>query len=171
MNDLRLTGAHVVLRPIMAGDLASLLQMLQEPEIAQWWWGYDAERLREDTLGDPDTTTLAIELPDGTLIGLIMFSEELDPFYESASMDITLSSQRLGQGLGTDALRTLAAYLFRERGHHRLTIDPAADNARAIAAYRKVGFQPVGVMRGYELGPGNVWRDGLLMDMLADELR
>ena len=28
----------------------------------------------------------------------------------------------------------------RERGHHRLTMDPVVENARAIAAYAKVGF-------------------------------
>ena len=82
----------------------------------------------------------------------------------------TLATASLGQGLGPEALRTLAAYLFSERGHHRLTIDPAAINSRAIAAYRKVGFKPVGVMRCYELGPSGVWRDGLLMDLLKDEL-
>ena len=47
----------------------------------------------------------------------------------------------------------LARYLIQERGHHRLTIDPAADNAPAIRAYEKVGFRPVGVLRSYEQGP------------------
>jgi hypothetical protein len=31
--------------------------------------------------------------------------------------------------------------LEEERDHHRLTIDPAADNAAAIRAYEKAGFQ------------------------------
>jgi aminoglycoside 6'-N-acetyltransferase len=34
-----------------------------------------------------------------------------------------------------------------------------------------VGFQPVGVMRRYELGPDGVWHDGLLMDLLPEDLR
>ena len=49
-------------------------------------------------------------------------------------------------------------------------IDPAADNVAAIRAYEKVGFRPVGVMRQYERLPGGEWHDGLLMDLLADEL-
>ena len=60
---------------------------------------------------------------------------------------------------------------MRERGHHRFTIDPAAANARAIRAYEAVGFRPVGVLRRYERGPDGRWRDGLLMDLLAVELR
>ena len=55
------------------------------------------------------------------------------------------------------------------RGHHRLTIDPAAHNARAIKAYSRVGFKPVGVMRQYERGLDGAWHDGLLMDLLAED--
>jgi aminoglycoside 6'-N-acetyltransferase len=171
MSGLRLSGSRVVLRQIVEADLGRLLQILLEPEISQWWRDYDVERLRADTLHDAQTTSLAVELSSGEIIGLILFAEELDPHYKSASMDITLATAYLGQGLGPDALRAVARYLFTERGHHRLTIDPAAINRRAIAAYEKVGFKPVGVMRLYELGPGGVWRDALLMDMLEGELR
>ncbi len=86
-------------------------------------------------------------------------------------MDIFLTTPRQGEGLGTEAIRLLASYLFGERGHHRLTIDPAAENVGAIRAYERVGFRAVGIMRKYERGPGGVWRDGLLMDMLEEEFR
>ena len=36
---------------------------------------------------------------------------------------------------------SLTRYLIEERGHHRLTIDPAAANERAIRAYEKAGFR------------------------------
>ena len=58
-----------------------------------------------------------------------------------------------------------------ERGHHRLVIDPAASNARAIRAYEAVGFKPVGIMRMYERGPDGTFHDGLLMDLLTEDLR
>ncbi|GFE17084.1 hypothetical protein Sgleb_51310 [Streptomyces glebosus] len=84
---------------------------------------------------------------------------------------IFLTTNRHGQGLGTDAVRTLAHWLIHERGHHRLTVDPAAANTAAIRSYRKVGFKPVGIMRAYgrDYRTGG-WADGLLMDLLADEL-
>jgi aminoglycoside 6'-N-acetyltransferase len=56
------------------------------------------------------------------------------------------------------------------RGHHRFTIDPAIANGRAIAAYAKLGFRPVGTMRSYERGNDGSWHDSLLMDLLGDEL-
>jgi aminoglycoside 6'-N-acetyltransferase len=99
-----------------------------------------------------------------------MYSEVPDPYYRSAGIDITLDVSCVGQGLGADTLRTLARYLLTERGHHRLTIDPALANERAIAAYLKVGFRPVGVMRAYEKGTDGTFHDNLLMDMLEGEL-
>jgi aminoglycoside 6'-N-acetyltransferase len=62
-------------------------------------------------------------------------------------------------------------YLLEERGHHRLTIDPAVANERAVRAYERVGFRPVGVMRQYSRSPDGTWHDGLLMDLLASEFR
>ncbi len=56
-------------------------------------------------------------------------------------------------------------------GHHRLVIDPAADNEPSIRCYAAVGFRPVGIMRAYERDADGVgWHDGLLMDLLAEEL-
>ena len=63
----------------------------------------------------------------------------------------------------------LTDYLFDEVGHHRITIDPAADNAAAIACYEGIGFKTVGVMRAYERQNDGSWGDGLLMDLLASE--
>jgi aminoglycoside 6'-N-acetyltransferase len=85
-------------------------------------------------------------------------------------MDIYLDPAVRGHGLGPDALRTLARHLIDERGHHRIEIDPAADNAAAIHAYEKVGFKPVGTLRQSERGLDGTWHDGLMMDLLADEL-
>jgi len=107
---------------------------------------------------------------DGRLVGAIQWGEESEPDYRHASIDIYLDPSVHGQGLGTDAVRALARHLIVDQGHHRLTIDPAADNAAAIRCYGKVGFRPVGVMRRYERGADGSWHDGLLMDMLADDL-
>src|SRR5215213_5782596 len=76
-----------------------------------------------------------------------------EPDFRHAGIDVFLAGRAQGSGLGTDAVRTLARYLIHERGHHRLTIDPAADNAAAIRAYEKVGFRAVGVMRQYWRSP------------------
>jgi aminoglycoside 6'-N-acetyltransferase len=99
----------------------------------------------------------------------IHWAEEDDPDYHHAGIDIYVHPAFHRRGIGTDAVRTLCRHLLRDRGHHRLTIDPAADNEPAIRSYANVGFKPVGVMRQYERGPDGTWHDGLLMDLLADE--
>jgi aminoglycoside 6'-N-acetyltransferase len=121
-------------------------------------------------LRDPDICPLVIEHEE-TVIGFMQFSEDISIQYRSAGIDLSLHDDHQGRGFGSDAVRTLARYLFAERGHHRLTIDPAARNARAIRCYERVGFKPVGVMRRYERSADGEWHDGLLMDLLADELR
>ena len=165
-----LPGERVSLRSFKEDDLPRLLEIVKEPDVREWWIGYDSAKLREDMFGDPSATPFAIELR-GELIGVIIATEERDPHYKQAWIDVTVSAGHIGKGLGADALRTLIRYLFEERGHHHILIDPATANKRAIAAYEKVGFRPVGVMRQYELGPDGIWRDALLMEMLAGELR
>ncbi len=129
-----LRGKRVTLRPLAEDDLPALLRIVTEPGVREWWVGYDAESLRRDMFDGPETTPFAIEL-GGELVGAIMATEELDPHYKHASIDVTVDARHLGQGLGTDALRTLIRYLIDQRGHHRVTIDPAAANERAVAAY------------------------------------
>lgn len=169
MTSLELRGPHVTLRAIVAADRPRLRQILAEPEVSRWFGqgGPDASvaELYEHAPG----SSFVIE-SDGEPIGWIGFVEELDPDYRHAGIDLFLTTSRHGRGLGPEALRLVARHLVLDRGHHRLTIDPAAANERAIAAYRKVGFRPVGVMRRYERGPDGTWHDGFLMDLLADEL-
>ena len=167
VNELR--GTHVRLRPATLADQAVLVAIRATPEVRARWRGDDlAAELVED-LDDDDLHLYAIEDAGGTVIGAIQWSAEEDPDYRHASMDLYLAPTAHGRGLGTDAVRTLVRHLFEDQGHHRLTIDPAADNVAAIRCYAKAGFREVGVMRRYERGADGTWHDGLLMELLADD--
>ena len=167
-----LAGRNVNLRAILSDDGAVLRSFLLDPSVAAWWGpprpGAD---VADDWMNaDEDTTIWTIEV-DGEVAGSIQAAEEDDPDYRHAGIDLFLGPAFQGRGLGSDAIRTLARYLFDVRGHHRLTIDPSAANERAIRAYRTVGFVPVGVMRRYERGPDGAFHDGLLLDLLVEEFR
>jgi aminoglycoside 6'-N-acetyltransferase len=166
---VELKGERVVLRPLTVDDIGAVVEIQSQPSVARWWDQPDEQDLRKQAAGESEETTYAITV-DGAVAGLIQYVEEAEPMYRHAGIDLFLSEECQGRGLGTDAVRTLARHLVHDRGHHRLTIDPAADNHAAIRAYEKVGFRPVGVMRRYERSPDGTWRDGLLMDLLADEL-
>jgi aminoglycoside 6'-N-acetyltransferase len=166
--ELRLHGDRVTLRRLGAGDRPRLRAVLEDPEVRRWWGSGTLDEDVDD-LFDDDAVGFAIEL-DGDLVGWIQYAEETEPDYRHAGIDLALGDGARGRGLGPDAIRTLARYLFDVRGHHRLTIDPSAANDRAIRAYRSVGFRPVGVMRRYERGPDGTFHDGLLLDLLRGEL-
>ena len=165
-----LHGALVRLRPASRADIPELVTIRQTPEVYEWWRGGDdmAAAIEED-LNEPGVTAYVIEFED-RVVGWIQWQAEADPDYRHASMDIYVDPAVHGRGIGTDAVRTLGRHLLADHGHHRLTIDPAADNAAAIRSYSKVGFRPVGIMRQYERGADDSWHDNLLMDLLADEL-
>jgi aminoglycoside 6'-N-acetyltransferase len=154
----------MILRPLAAGDEAELLRILTTPEVARWW---DVPDEGFPFTDDPAATRLVIEV-DGAVAGLIQFAEELEPKYRHASIDLFVDPALHGRGLGTEAVRRVVRLLIEERGHHRITIDPATANAAAIRAYEKAGFAPVGVMRSYERDVGGAgWHDGLLMELVA----
>ena len=168
MNELR--GSAVVLRPSVPEDVPALAAVRATPEVRARWRGGDdlAAEVRSD-LEDPSTHCLTVRYRD-RVVGMIQWYAEEDPDYRHAGIDVFLDPSVHGRGLGTDAVRTLARHLIDDLGHHRLVIDPAADNHAAIRCYEKAGFRPVGVMRRYERGADGSWHDGLLMDLLADEL-
>jgi aminoglycoside 6'-N-acetyltransferase len=165
-----LQGASVRLRPATRADIPDLVKIRQTPEVYEHWrGGDDLVAAVEEDFDEPDVIAYVIEL-EGRVVGWIQWQAEEDPDYRHASMDIYVDPAVHGRGVGTDALRTLARHLIVDHGHHRLTIDPAADNAAAIRTYRKVGFRPVGIMRRSERGVDGTWHDSLLMDLLAEEL-
>ena len=163
-----LRGRNVVLRPLRREDVERVAEIQAEPGVARWWGPPDEAELRRQAEGRDEAKAFAIER-EGELVGLIQYQEENEPDFRHAGIDVFLAGHAQGSGLGPDAVRTLARHLIHERGHHRLTINPAADNAAAIRAYEKVGFRTVGLMREYWRSPEGVWRDGLLMDLLAHE--
>lgn len=157
----------MILRPLEAADEVELRRIHETPEVVRWW-GPPADGF--PWTDEPESTRMTIDV-QGAVAGLIQFYEEAEPRYRHASIDLFLDPALHGRGLGEEAVRLLATMLIEERGHHRITIDPAADNAAAIRAYEKVGFKPVGLMRRYERDvDGAAWHDGLLMELLADDL-
>jgi len=156
----------VILRPLAEGDEAELRRIHETPEVSRWW---DEPADGFPWTDDPEATRLAIEV-DGAVAGMIQFGEELDPKYRHATIDLFVDPAFHRRGLGTEAVRRVVRILIEDRGHHRITIDPAVENTAAIRAYERAGFRPVGVMRAYERDTGGGgWHDGLLMELVVGD--
>jgi aminoglycoside 6'-N-acetyltransferase len=153
----------VRLRPATDADIPRLHEIRAEESVARWWSPH--EELWSDD--DDDVLPFVIEV-DGQTAGFLELWEENDADFRHAGIDLFLATAHQNRGLGGDAVRAAIAIAV-ERGHHRITIDPQAQNVRAIAAYRKVGFREVGVMRRYcRDAVSREWVDGVLMEYLTD---
>ena len=165
-----LAGERLSLRPLRSDDVARLVAIGAQPAVARWWPGIDAPYLAGKVAGDDESIPLAIS-SGGIVIGLIEFHEQNEPDFRHAGIDLFLDPALRGRGLGGEAIRLLSGYLFEARGHHRITIDPAAANTAAVRCYAKVGFREVGTLRQYWRDPAGTWQDGLLMELLRENIR
>jgi len=77
----------------------------------------------------------------GTPVGYIQSWQATE---SSCGIDIFLDSTKQGRGIGTDAVCTLIRYLTEVEGRKLITADPATDNVRALAMFRKACFTPSG---------------------------
>jgi aminoglycoside 6'-N-acetyltransferase len=158
-------GARVELVPVAPEHRKRLDELRRLPEVVRWWkepWG--------DWLADdPDTFRFAVLL-EGEIVGYVQWWQDTSPLYRHAGVDLFLDPAVHGRGIGTETLRVVCTHLIDEQGFHRVVIDPEVANEAAIASFRKVGFKPVGVLRRYIRDGPDDWKDGLLMDLLADEL-
>ena len=158
-----LDGKLVKLRPLEPGDVPELRRIHETLEVARWWGPPEDDF----PLGDDPGATRFTVLVEGEIAGLIQYGEEREPDYRHAWIDLFIDPERHRRGLGADAVSTVARHLVEDRGHHRLTIDPALDNAAAVRCYEKAGFDRVGVTRLSWRDPEGRWRDGLSMELVV----
>jgi RimJ/RimL family protein N-acetyltransferase len=85
-----------------------------------------------------------------------------------ATLGIALGREYIGRGYGTDAVRVIVDYGFREVGLHRIQLGVAPFNPAGIRAYEKAGFVEEGRYRESVLHDGR-WYDEVLMSILDHE--
>lgn len=161
-----LGSGEIRLVPLAPEHADALRRIRSTPEVERWWDPVEDDFPLSD---EPEATRYAVMLGD-QVVGMVQYGEELEPKYRSASIDVFVDPAVHGRGVGSTAVRLVAEHLLRERGHHRLAIDPAAHNAAAIRAYSKAGFTPVGTVRLAERDAydHSAWHDALLMERVVD---
>jgi RimJ/RimL family protein N-acetyltransferase len=83
---------------------------------------------------------------------------------------IILLPEARGKGIGAQAQRLLARYLFAHSTVHRIWAATEADNIAEQRALEKAGFTKEGVIRegGWRNG---AWRDGVIYGLLRTDPR
>jgi len=109
----RLAGERVTLRPIDEVDRAPLRAILAEPGVVRWWSAAPDEAVAD--LYEPYQISFVIEV-DSAVVGSLQVAEEHTPEYRHAGIDLFLAPDHQGRGLGPEAIRLAARYLFEVRG-------------------------------------------------------
>jgi len=90
------------------------------------------------------------------------------PHHRSANVALCLASNSQGRGLGGEALGWLVDWGFRHGGLHRVGLQAASYNERALGLYRRAGFVEEGRLRG-RVRFDRRWWDLVEMGMLEEE--
>lgn len=149
----------------LAADLDSWEERGPQPPRALTRERYDERYASAQTAGGTDQV-FVIE-HEGEVVGQCELFD-VDPLARTAEVGIALLATARGRGLGTDALRVLVEFAFTRLNLRRVHLTTLADNAGALASYRKVGFVEEGRMRAAFFHDG-AWADALLMSILEQE--
>lgn len=172
-----LNGDRVRLRPLEDADLPDLVRWWRDPEWAalqQLVVRPQPEQsveaiFRAWSANTGDVGYSVVDRADGTLLGhATLYGGSLPA--RAATLAMLIGAEHVGRGFGTDAVRTLARYGFRELGLHRIELRTWAYNTRARAAYARAGFVEEGVRREVAFHDG-AFHDEVIMAVLADEWR
>jgi len=127
------------------------------------------ERIAKWSANDKDDLGFAIETIEDppVLIGHLGL-RGATPKDRCATLGIALGREYTGRGYGSDAMRVIVDYAFRELGLHHLQLSVAPFNQAGIRAYEKAGFVEEGRHRESVLHDGH-WHDDVLMSLLDHE--
>ncbi|WP_292271561.1 GNAT family N-acetyltransferase [Mesorhizobium sp.] len=139
-------------RPVTQKDLPMIARWLAESHIAEWWGDPEKEiaEIREH-IGSVSVEPLIVELGGKPIAYLQSYDPHLEdnhPYadqpFGTLGIDLSIGPPDLvGIGHGSAIVRQFVAELFEE-GAPRVVIDPHPGNGRAIRAYEKAGFRPIG---------------------------
>jgi aminoglycoside 6'-N-acetyltransferase len=134
--------------PMISADLPVIQRWLETPEVARWWGAPDEQyALVSSDLDHPDVDQFIVALDDHPLAYIQCYAlsswnsgfgaqppktRGIDQFIGEPGM--------IGRGHGSSFIRQFADALLNS-GIPRVVTDPDPDNARAIRAYAKAGFQ------------------------------
>lgn len=149
-----LKSENVALMPLRLADLPVMLDWINDRELVlfnapykpvtegqhQAW--FDAIQQRNDVV------IFGIRLLEtDTLIGSCQL-HSINYVHRSAELQIRLGEKsEWGRGYGTEAVRLLLDFAFKDLNLHRVYLHVFSTNSAAIRVYEKVGFVHEGVLR------------------------
>ena len=118
---------------------------------------------------EPDESAVALIIEaEGRAVGDINLFE-IDVRNRRASIGLSIWRQEdRGRGYGTDAMRALLGWAFREYNLHRVELSVDPSNTAAIRVYEKLGFAHEGRRREAHY-TGGTFVDDVMMGLLRGD--
>jgi len=167
-------GNLIRLRAIEEDDVAWVNEHFWNPNVTRFLeivWPEPVEGTRaflERTRASQDSLALLIETHAGERAGVCGLSA-VEGRMRAADFGIWLEEEFWNRGLGTDAVRTICRFGFREMNLQRIELHVYDFNERGYRAYGKVGFREEGRLRRDQFVDGHPV-DVIVMGLLAEEL-
>ena len=174
----KIPGERIYLSPMNVDDAEIYTKWMNDRAVAQWIGQYarvislpGERKWLEEAV---NSYTFAIIARNSTkdgdrLIGNLGLTLE-SPVNRGAVLGIVIGEAEFrSKGYGAEAIRLLLEYGFKTLGLHRIFLHVNAENARAIACYKKCGFRECARYRESLFLDGR-FMDGLGMEILDREL-
>jgi [ribosomal protein S5]-alanine N-acetyltransferase len=152
MAYVALETARLGLRSYSADDIAELVPLINQPEVAATTLRIPHPYTEDDAKGfltlleDPDRLWLAITLrSDGHQIGGVGLT--LSRQHQQAELGYWLGPQHWGQGYATEAAREMLRYGFEELCLHRIFASHFKQNSASGHILQKLGMRYEGCQR------------------------
>ena len=166
-----MSASAITIRRSTPNDAAAIAQFMSHPEVfaellqlpypteAMWKERLSAQRAATDV-------SLAAEI-DGAVVGSASLHgvAHLARRRHAAGMGISVAHAAQGQGIGNALMQALLEYADRWAGLLRVELTVYTSNTRAIALYKKHGFQVEGEHKAFALKNGQ-FVDALYMARL-----
>jgi aminoglycoside 6'-N-acetyltransferase len=135
-------------QPMTSGHLPMIRRWLETPEVVRWWGQPDEQYdLVSGDLDHPDMDQFIVAMGDRPFgyiqcYSLSTWNQGFGPQPEAArGIDQFIGEpDMIGHGHGSDFIRQFADRLLAQ-GVPRIVTDPDPDNARAVRAYARAGFE------------------------------
>ena len=166
---MNIYGEKTVLRAIEPSDNAPLLELINDPNTEKMLGGSSfpvSETAQAkwicDQMGRTDVLRciVADKATPKQGIGTVILSD-IDRKNGNAQVHLKLSQAGRGKGYGTDALKAVVDYAFRQLRLHCVYAHILEYNEPSQKLFRKCGFQKEGILRN------RVFKDGTYIDLIS----
>lgn len=156
------------LRAISRGFLEPWEPRWMPDEFERSAWRLRINHYRRDFAQGAAMAFFMFERGHGRLVGGITLGNIRHGVSKSAQIGYWIGQPYAGQGLMTDAVKTLSRFAFGELTLHRIEAACIPENSRSIRVLEKAGFRREGLLRSY-LRINGVWQDHYLYARIADD--